>query len=164
VRQPGVVVAIDDLIGHLERRRQFSGSTDVSLRVGDSVMKGAMDVEGWVVGTIEGARATYRASAPVSFTCARCLAEWAEDLTVEGSQHFSRVPDEDGYAIVSGTIDLAAPAIDELSLAIPPAPLCSPECKGLCPICGTDLNEKPCDGHRDESDSPFATLRQLFDS
>lgn len=164
MKQSGLVVAIDDLIGHPERRRQLSGVADVALEVGDSVVNGAMEVEGMIVGTVDGVRASYLARAPSSFTCARCLDQWAGELEVEGSQHFSRVPDEDGYGIVSGTIDLAGPVTDELSLAIPPAPLCSPECKGLCPICGTDLNENPCDGHWDESDSPFAALRQLFDS
>ncbi|MBW3666276.1 MAG: DUF177 domain-containing protein, partial [Actinobacteria bacterium] len=126
--------------------------------------QGPIEVEGSIVGTVDGVRAAYRAKAPVSFTCARCLDEWTGDLQVEGSQHFSRVPDEDGYAIVAGTVDLAGPATDELSLAIPPAPVCSPDCKGLCPVCGTDLNKDPCDGHWDESDSPFAALRELFDS
>ena len=162
--QPGLVVAIDDLIGHPERRRQISGVADVSLEVGDSALRGAMEVEGTIAGMVDGVRVSYLARAPSSFTCARCLDQWAGVLEVEGSQHFSRAPDEDGYVIEGGTIDLAGPVTDELSLAIPPAPLCSPECKGLCPICGTDLNESPCDGHWDESDSPFAALRQLFDS
>lgn len=164
MKQPGLVVPIDDLIGHPERRRQFSGSSDVSIQVGDSIVQAPMEVEGSVVGTVEGVRATYRVTAPVSFACARCLKEWTEDLEVEASQHFGKIPDEDGYAIVTGAVDIAGPATDELSLAIPPAPLCSAACKGLCPICGTDLNENPCEGHWDESDSPFAPLRQLFDS
>ena len=164
MKQAGLVVPIDDLIGHPERRRQFSGTSNAPIRVGDSEVQAPMEVEGSIVGTVEGVRATYRVTAPVSFTCARCLEEWTEEVEVEAAQHFGKIPDEDGYAIVTGTVDIAAPATDELSLAIPPAPLCSPECKGLCPICGTDLNKDPCDGHWDESDSPFAALRQLFDS
>lgn len=163
-RDRPLVVAVDDLIGHPERRREFSGEVAVSLRVGDVVVPGPVEVSGSLTGTVEGVRAVYRASAEAVLVCARCLDEWTETLVVEGKQHYGRVPDEDGYAIEVGTVDLAGPAIDELSLAIPAAPVCSPECKGLCPTCGTDLNKDPCDGHGEESDSPFAALRQLFDS
>jgi uncharacterized protein len=159
-----LVVAIDDLTGHPERRREFSGRIDVSLRVGDSEVGGPMEVSGTLTGTVEGVLASYRASADAVLICVRCLDEWPQTLEVEGAQHFARLPDEDGYAIVAGTVDLGASATDELSLTIPAAPVCSPDCKGLCPICGTDLNDDPCDGHGEESDSPFAALRQLFDS
>ena len=70
---------------------------------------------------------------------------------------------ESSAAIVDGTVDMAGPATDELALAIPLAPLCRSDCRGLCPICGTDLNTDPCDGHADDSDSPFASLKDLFD-
>jgi uncharacterized protein len=84
-------------------------------------------------------------------------------IEVEGTQHFAKEPDEDGYAIVDRAVDMAGPATDELALALPSAPLCSPECKGLCPTCGSDLNRDPCDGHGDDSDSPFAALKDLLD-
>ncbi|MFZ0013870.1 MAG: YceD family protein, partial [Acidimicrobiia bacterium] len=71
---------------------------------------------------------------------------------------------EDGYAIEDATVDLSGPTTDELALAMPAAPLCRLDCKGLCPICGTDLNSEPCDGHGEDSDTPFAALKDLFDS
>jgi uncharacterized protein len=159
----GLVVAIDDLIGHPERRREFSGEIDVSLRLGDALIRAPLQVSGTLTGTVEGVVAFYQASSQAVLACSRCLREWTENLEVEGKQHFARVPDEDGYAIEGGTVDMAGPATDEISLAIPAAPLCSPDCKGLCPTCGTDLNEDPCEGHGEESDSPFAALRQLFE-
>jgi uncharacterized protein len=162
-RRQGLVVHVDDLIGHLERHRDFSGRVDTSLRVGDVAVQGPIDISGTITGTVEGVRAAYLASAPAVLNCARCLDEWTDTLRVESKQHYGKIPDEDGYAIEGGTVDLAGPVTDELALAIPAAPLCSPDCRGLCPICGTDLNDDPCDGHGEESDSPFAALRQLFD-
>jgi uncharacterized protein len=64
----------------------------------------------------------------------------------------------DGHAI-----DLEPAIHDEVSLSLPAAPTCRPDCAGLCAVCGTDLNEAPCDGHGDGSDSPFAALKQLFE-
>lgn len=123
-----------------------------------------MAVAGTVTGTLDGAQAEFEVSATATFTCVRCLTTWEEPLAATGSQHYSATPDEDGYSMVDGRIDIGAPATDELALALPAAPLCRPGCQGLCPICGTDLNSDPCDGHGEDSDSPFAVLKDLFDS
>lgn len=158
----GLVVDVGDLVGNPGRSKEVSGSHAVSLRLGDVTVSGPMRVEGEVRGTVDGVIAKFSASAPAHLVCVRCLTEWDGEAVVEGTQHFSRVPDEDGYAIVDRQIDLSGPATDELALGIPAAPLCRESCEGLCPICGTDLNTDPCDGHGEESDSPFAVLKDLF--
>jgi uncharacterized protein len=160
---PGLVLRVDDLVGHPEKSRVVTGSVPVSLELSDAVVSGPMLVSGVITGTVDGVQAAFTATTDVDFTCVRCLTEWVETFQVEGSQHFSKIPDEDGYAIVGTEVDLAGPLIDELALGIPLAPVCRPGCRGLCPICGTDLNTDPCDGHGDDTDSPFAALKDLFD-
>ena len=123
-----------------------------------------MYVDGAVKGTIDGVLAEFTAAANARLTCVRCLTEWEAMVEASGSQHFGRIPDEDGYSIEDGRVDISGPATDEIALAMPAAPLCRENCKGLCPICGTDLNSDPCDGHGEEADSPFAVLKDLFDS
>jgi uncharacterized protein len=159
-----LVIDVDDLVGHLEAVGQFAGERPVSLRLGDATVNGPMLVSGSVTGTIDGVLVRFTATAPAHLVCVRCLAEWADDIEVAATRHFSTVPDEDGYHIRDRKIDLTGPAVDELALGLPPAPLCRKDCRGLCPICGSDLNTEPCDGHGDESDSPFAALKDLFDS
>lgn len=159
----GLTVRVDDMVGHPDRRRPFSGSRPVSLRLGDVSVNGPMEVSGAIRGTVDGVQADFVAGAVADFVCVRCLTVWSGMVEVEATQHFSTMADEDGYAIVDHMADIGAPATDELALAIPASPLCTPECKGLCPICGTDLNNEPCDGHGGDSDSPFAVLRDLFD-
>ncbi len=159
-----LVVDVSDLIGAPGSSREIHGSKRVTLRLGDVSVAGPVDVSGMVRGTVDGVIAVFIASARAHLTCVRCLTEWDGDISVEGSQHFSKIPDEDGYAIEDRHVDLAGPATDELALALPAAPVCRSDCKGLCPSCGTDLNREPCDGHGEESDSPFAALRDLFDS
>ncbi len=159
-----LIVDVEGLIGRPEAVRSVSGRRPVSLRLGDVTVKGLMEVEGTLRGTIDGVIADFEARAPARFVCVRCLTEWDGQVSTTGTQHFSHTPDEDGYGIEDRHIDLGGPATDELSLALPAAPLCREDCKGLCPICGTDLNMSPCDGHGEESDSPFAALKDLFDS
>lgn len=159
-----LIVDVESLVGHPGAERDFSGIQPVSLRLGDTTVKGSMEVEGVVRGTVDGVIADFRATAPSHFVCVRCLTEWDGVIGVEARHYFNRDPDEDGYAIQDRRIDMAGPATDELALAIPAAPVCREDCRGLCPICGSDLNSDPCDGHGEESDSPFAVLRDLFDS
>lgn len=157
-------IPVDDLVGHTGRDRAFDGTREVDLRLGESHIDGPMAVEGKVVGTLDGVNARFEASARINYVCNRCLVSWEDDLTARGTQHFRIDPDEDGYAIEDGHVDVGSPAKDELALAIPATPLCQENCLGLCPTCGTDLNREPCGGHDVESDSPFAALKDLFDS
>jgi len=159
-----LVIKADDLVGHPEKERPFRGSKEVALRLGDSTVKGPMLVEGVARGTVDGVRASFTTTAEVHMKCVRCLIEWDEVVSASGKQHFGKLPDEDGYLVSEGEIDVSGPAMDELALALPVAPIHDQKCRGLCPICGNDLNNEPCDGHEDDSASPFAVLKDLFDS
>ena len=159
-----LIVDVGDLVGHPGAGKDVSGAVPVSLRLGDVTVEGPMEVAGTVTGTVDGVIARFSARAPAHFVCVRCLTEWHGEIEAESAQHYSHLPDEDGYAIVDRQVDLTGPVTDELALSMPAVPVCRRDCKGLCPICGTDLNVDPCDGHGEESDSPFAVLRDLLDS
>lgn len=162
--QDPLVVPVDKLVGTVGRERKFQGERSVSLRLGETTVRGPMTVAGVLVGTIDGVTAKFDVAATANLVCTRCLLEWTEEVVAEGDQYFLGEADEDGYGIVDNTVDVGGPAQDELALSLPAVPLCQPDCAGLCPTCGTDLNREPCDGHGDESDSPFAVLKDLFDS
>ena len=159
-----LVVPVDDLFGHPGKLRSFAGDRRVELRLGETRVKGPMVVEGEIEGLLDAVKARFTARAEASFVCIRCTKEWLGPVEARAEQYFGFIPDEDGYCIEDDSVDVGPPAQDELALALPAAPLCSSECKGLCPTCGTDLNVEPCDGHGDEPDSPFSVLKDLFDS
>lgn len=159
-----LLIPVGDLIGSPGKERPFTGVRLAQLRLGDTTIDGAMEVSGQVKGLIDAVKAEFNASAVAHFVCTRCLTEWDGPITVTGEQYYRHTPDEDGYGIVDHHVDVAGPARDELALALPPVPLCREDCQGLCPTCGTDLNTDPCGGHGDDSDSPFAALKDLFDS
>lgn len=61
-----------------------------------------------------------------------------------------------------GFIDTLSIVRDQILLNIPMKPLCSESCKGLCPICGNDLNEFECGCETKEIDPRFAVLQSLL--
>lgn len=58
-------------------------------------------------------------------------------------------------------VDLNSFFQEEVALQVPLQPLCKRECAGLCPICGTNLNEQKCDCKPDPGDPRLAVLRNL---
>ena len=59
------------------------------------------------------------------------------------------------------TIDLGLLMAEQFYLALPMKPLCSVECKGLCPECGANLNRATCTCTRGWEDPRFAVLKRL---
>lgn len=58
-------------------------------------------------------------------------------------------------------IDLAEIITEEVFLALPMGFHCREDCRGLCPRCGVDLNEKKCACPETKEDSPFKVLESL---
>ena len=60
-------------------------------------------------------------------------------------------------------IDLAQMVWEALITALPAALLCSPDCRGLCPHCGANLNEGPCSCKSGGGDPRFDVLRKFME-
>lgn len=69
-------------------------------------------------------------------TCARCLTEFTRVVTPAGVFSYRVLP--------SDVVDITDDVRQEVMLAYPMASLCSPDCKGLCPTCGQNLNAGAC--------------------
>jgi uncharacterized protein len=107
-----------------------------------------VDVE--IESVVEGLLVTGRVAATAVVRCARCLRELDHDLQVEVRELFALEPgddDDEGYAVLPDErLALDTMARDALVLGFPAAPLCRPDCAGLCPECGADRNTDDC-GH-----------------
>lgn len=98
-------------------------------------------------------------------TCHRCLITWREDGQRRILQLVEPAANEEAEYTLSGDeLDLEPLVRDEVTLALPLAPLCREDCAGLCPACGADLNTDACPGHEEEPVSPFAGLRDLLET
>ena len=65
--------------------------------------------------------------------------------------------------VVDNRLDLSSWARDGLVLSLPDKILCRPDCAGLCPVCGGDLNREPHVHENDATDSRWAALAELRD-
>ena len=106
--------------------------------------------------------------------CVRCLKEFSSpissafDLTLLPTKEDSseeeielKEDDMESSFFEGGEIRLSELACEQVFLDMPTQPLCQEGCKGLCPVCGKDLNLDPCACQRDERESGFAALKKL---
>lgn len=59
-------------------------------------------------------------------------------------------------------LDLTEMVRQNILLALPMSALCKAECRGLCPECGQNINDGPCDCQPAEGDSRLSVLRELL--
>lgn len=95
-------------------------------------------------------------------TCRRCLRAVSDrDVADVHELYQVQVTDPDAFAVVGDLLDLAPMVREHALLSLPVGPLCRPECAGLCPHCGLDLNEGSCDGAVAPRDDRWAALDAL---
>jgi uncharacterized protein len=103
--------------------------------------------------TQNGVRANAAFKAQVKLECGRCLEEFEQNLETQFEEMFSynnRDLSEDEIGIPEdGNIDFEPYIRDYLMLEIPINPVCKADCRGLCDICGENLNLRDC-GHKHE--------------
>ncbi len=98
-------------------------------------------------------------------TCRRCLEDARHQFDVQVAEVYRPEHDvwEEGYEVTGGeTIDLTVITRDGVLLELPANPLCREDCKGLCPQCGANLNDGPCDCVAEQGDHRWGPLRDLL--
>ena len=113
-------------------------------------------------------------AATVGVECARCLVSY--DLPLEGQVDFivttaevreqqkAEAVDSEDYIVVDGNVlvaDLTDIIRQALVLELPMKPICRDDCQGLCPQCGANRNESPCDCRVEEPDPRWEGLKKL---
>ena len=102
----------------------------------------------------------------VQRTCGRCLQEFVGVTKAEVVEKFYPASadniENDAFVYDSDVIDITEPLREGLLLAEPMQALCKPDCRGLCPVCGADLNDGDCGCDRLTVDPRLAALKQFI--
>lgn len=143
--------------------RSIDTSFDAAdLGVRDARITGPVAVELEVVSNIDGLVVSGDISIPWSTACRRCLTEVAGTAVVDVEEIYQdEVVDEDAYVIEGDQIDLAPAVREYVLIEVPDGPLCRDDCAGICPVCGADRNESPCECDTSVRDERWAALDDL---
>ena len=93
--------------------------------------------------------------------CSRCLKRVEKDIEFGFSEKFA-AEDEEAYPLNDKRIDLSEAVYQNVILNMPQRYLCKDDCRGICPVCGADLNQKQCDCKIEETSvNAFSVLNDL---
>jgi uncharacterized protein len=106
-------------------------------------------------------------TAATGYECVRCLEDFYQRLEIDVVELYAFTLNsrtDSGLMVPeTGLLDLESLVREEMLLAIPINPICRPDCEGLCPICGENLNETQCSHEYEEVDSRLSVLKALLD-
>ena len=96
--------------------------------------------------------------------CYRCLGDAVLEVPIQAREYQASSPDDDELRtpyLVDDRLDVSAWARDSVALALPDKILCRPDCAGLCPECGENLNDHPHAHEETTADPRWAALEAL---
>jgi uncharacterized protein len=131
----------------------------------------SFDVDGQDTGRY---RVAGHLSGEIELSCSRCLEPFTQavkadfDLRyvprVENAGDGEQEVDEDDLSTAfyaDDQIDLGQLIMEQFHLALPMKPLCAEACRGLCPLCGTNLNTGSCGCKQEWIDPRLEALKKL---
>jgi uncharacterized protein len=147
---------IEDLDGEIKLTHPIEGAIKLIHTTGGVLVSGQLHTE-------------------VELACSRCLESFSTAIDFTLEEEFrpiidistgARLPSEDGEDEATlideqHTIDLFEVMRQDLLLALPPRPLCKPDCASLCSQCGQNLNEGNCTCEQPLGDPRWEALRAL---
>ncbi len=115
---------------------------------------------------MEGVLVSGEVEVPLTGSCARCLEEFEDTLTLDVQELYAyegstteETSDEDEVRLVEGEyIDLEPMLRDAVVLSLPLAPVCDEDCAGLCAECGQRWDDLPDDHSHEQLDPRWAGL------
>lgn len=117
----------------------FIAGSDVEWVVEMRRLSGGLEVAGSISGGVE-------------LECARCLRKFGfpldiaiKEVAIFVSSGYEEVEGPSGeYLVVDGVLDLEPVFRDAICLSLPNRRVCADTCRGICPVCGADLNVETC--------------------
>ncbi len=99
--------------------------------------------------------------------CARCAKPFTTPVKFRLSEVLVREdgeisPDSDAVVFSGYTVDLTEIVTNNFFMNVSGRYLCKEDCKGLCPICGVDLNEEACNCNQEQIDPRWEKLAEII--
>ena len=108
----------------------------------------------------------------LSVPCDRCLAEQRVEIPISSevevdfnASEEDRVNDLNETGYIDGyDLDVDRMVYEEILLGFPMKVLCQDDCKGICKVCGANLNQGECGCNRTEPDPRMSVIRDIFNN
>jgi len=129
---------------------EYSFTKPISVRGKIENLGGEIEIEAEIDGSLK-------------TSCARCMEDAVYNFKTFVSERVDLKNAENDLVELEGsTLNLKPVIINTILMDLPIRILCSEDCKGLCPICGKNLNRVQCSCDDREEDPRFAVLKNII--
>lgn len=159
---------------HPKETREFNiqaAPQELSVDTSETRLVKPVDVDLSITNTGRLMVGTGRIIATLEFDCGRCLKPYQRDYEIpfdielcsdKNIHHFVGEENFIFYHSNEPQVDIRPVIEENIVLALPIRPLCSEECRGLCPNCGRELDQGPCNCQPKETDPRWDALKKLL--
>ena len=168
-RRSGLVLDTHELARRPGALKRVRTSVDAPAGLGIGVIGvppgSAVELDLRLESVVEGVLVTGAATVEVHGECVRCLSAIVDQMEIDVQELFvypgSEAKEDEAGRLDGDLIDLEPLLRDAVVLDLPFQPLCAPDCAGLCPQCGVNLNDQPEHSHKAPPDPRWAVLGQF---
>ena len=143
----------------------FQNDMDLGLE-----FSGPVSVSGSVVNIGGSLELSVSVKAVLGFICNRCCDEFCEEFECSFTEVLKKEDkfsdgetDEDAVYFQGSSVELDEIVLNNIIVALPIKRLCKEDCRGLCPVCGKNLNLGDCECDTHTSDPRFDVLDKFFE-
>lgn len=164
------IMSVKGIVKHIEAPIEL-GSFHLDGTDYDFVKKNPVD---FTISHVGERRIDLEASTKLSLSipCSRCLegVETSFDITVSKELDFNetdedRIKELDETNYIDGyNLDVDQFIYDEILISFPLKVLCSEDCKGICNVCGGNLNKETCNCDQSVGDPRMSVIRDIFNN
>ncbi|MEM1484987.1 DUF177 domain-containing protein [Oscillospiraceae bacterium PP1C4] len=161
-------VDLSKLFDNVGESLEIAGALDLSnvKRWGSNLFAGPVEITGQAENRSGIVSVSYAANFVLDVVCDRCLTPLTRPCCMKFSHimvlSLNREDNDEFIVIPDGQLDLAELAASDILLEFPTVIVCDKGCKGLCPVCGANLNEGDCGCNRKVCDPRLEKLRELL--
>ncbi len=152
-----------------ENGQEFSfneNAEEIGISSGDCEFEGGILVTGFIQQTGDAYRVQGTVRCRKVFLCDRCLKPSVESQVHTFEEDYCTVgthaEQEDVNYLDGDLVDITDLVRDTLLAGQPISNVCKPDCRGLCPVCGADLNLGQCSCEAAVSDPRLAVLKEFM--
>lgn len=154
-------------IGCLQTFNFVTSADDLDLNDAQVGVNHPISISGTVLNSDRGLDVSGTIETVMEYQCDRCLEKYAKEVKISFAENFqesdtSSAEHPDSSCFEGNEIELGELIRENILLVQPLKKLCSEECKGLCPQCGTNLNIAKCSCERESIDPRLAALQQFL--
>lgn len=156
-----MIIKVDSLNNGFSQEIEFEGNVHLP-----EDRKAFVNIKGKITNSYGKYTFEGEVSSKVGFQCDSCLVDFEKEIKFPITEVFSKTESDDEeiwiFSSKDNIINLEQPIVMNILLNLPMKALCSENCKGLCRICGHNLNDGDCGCDRDFIDPRFEEFLKIF--